>query len=76
MLGAPKCCSHTARGKCVPGANNSVSEKFSFAVALTKKLPKVVLSVCRAMLVQKLTYEDEYVSAQEGELRAAARGSR
>ena len=29
-------CSHTTRGKCIPGEKDSVSENSSFAVALTK----------------------------------------
>ena len=41
MPGALKYCSHTARGKCALGANNYVSEKLSFAVALAKSYQKV-----------------------------------
>ena len=40
-MGARKCCSYTARGVCIPGENNSVSGKFSFAVALTKSYQKL-----------------------------------
>ena len=43
MMGAPKCCSHTSRGVCVPGAIDSVLGEISLAVALTKSYQKEVI---------------------------------
>ena len=44
MMGAPKCRSHTTRGKCIPGAINFVCGEHFFRCSINQKLPKVTKS--------------------------------
>jgi len=52
MLGAPKCYSYTARGKCVPGEIKSVFEKIPFAVATANNYQELPFSLVASILLQ------------------------